>query len=521
MRRREFLKAGASGVGVAATGGLAAACAPMVPTVPVTTWSAGIASGLHSPTELVLWTRVDPGAEPGTTSVDWEVATDPAFATIVASGTAAVSTASDSTVKVLAGGLSPATDHWYRFVLPASTSPVGHARTMPAPGDAVSGFTFAFASCQAYACGYYGAWRDIAARDLDAVLFLGDYIYEAATIQLLGKVREEGTVEAKTLAQYRAKYRLYKSDPDLQAAHAAHAFMLTWDDHEIHNDYDKTVFILEPQRAADAYQAWFEYQPVWPTDGTRIYRDVRWGDLGHLFVLDTRQYRDDHSPGAPLIGIRPLGQAEVVPTRTILGADQKAWLLGGLADAQADGVPWKLIGNPTMIAPIRVVDLDTPENRALDPNLIKHAGFYTNSNFDSWDGFPVERDAVLSQLATGGIENVSFLSGDYHSFWQAGLTPDFDDPTAPVVANDFAAGAISSAGGAFTENALYGGHPTTSPTFSFIDTTSNGYGLVEGTSAELAVTYLAFNAQYRSATPQPKVRFTLTPGDPIPTITPL
>ena len=179
---------------------------------------------------------------------------------------------------------------------------------------------------------------------------------------------------------------------------------------------------------------------MWPTDGTRIYRDVRWGDLGHLFVLDTRQYRDGHSPGAPLIGIRALGQAEAVPTRSILGADQKSWLLGGLADAQADGVPWKLIGNPTMIAPIRVVDLDTPQNRALDPNLLKHAGFYTNSNFDSWDGFPVERDAVLAQLDDGGIENVSFLSGDYHSFWQAGLTPDFDDPTAPVVANDFAAG---------------------------------------------------------------------------------
>jgi len=201
----------------------------------------------------------------------------------------------------------------------------------------------------------------------------------------------------------------------------------------------------------------------------------------------------------------------------MMGAAQKAWFLGGLADAQADGIPWKLVGNPTMIAPIRVIDLDTPENRAADPNLIKHAGFYTNANFDSWDGFPAERDEVLSALHTGGIENVSFLSGDYHSFWQAELSTDFDDPSAAIVANDFATGAISSAGGAFAENALYGGAPTTSPGFNYIDTTSHGYGLVEVSHTELVVTYLAFNAQYSSATPQPAVSFTLTPGDPHPT----
>jgi len=196
-----------------------------------------------------------------------------------------------------------------------------------------------------------------------------------------------------------------------------------------------------------------------------------------------------------------------------MGTDQRAWLLDGLDAAQAQGVPWKLIGNPTMIAPIREVDLDTPENRAANPSLIKHAGLYSNANFDSWDGFPWERDLVLSHLATHGIENVAFLSGDYHSFWQAELTSDFDDPIAPVVANDFAAGAISSAGGAFTENALYGGPPATSPSFNYVDTTRNGYGLVEVTATSLTVTFLAHNAQYTVPLPQPVVRFTLAPGD--------
>jgi alkaline phosphatase D len=517
MRRREFLRLGAGGIGAAALG-TAAACTPLPgPPEPTTTFSLGVASGLHSPTEVVLWTRVEPLIAPGVASVDWEVATSPSFGTVVASGTVPVSPANDSTVKVLVGGLSPGTTYWYRFTTGGEDSPVGRTRTLPAPGAPTGELRLAFASCQAYGCGFYANWRHIAAADLDAVLFLGDYIYEAGTIQLLGRVRDEPLEEVTDLAGYRSRYRLYRSDPDLQAAHAAHPFAYTWDDHEIVNDYDSLIFVEDPVRAAEAYQAWFEYQPVWPSVGTRIYRDFRWGDLAHIAMIDTRQYRDPHSPGAPLIGLRALGAYEAAVGRTMLGEAQRTWLLDALTQAELDGVPWKLIGNPTMIAPIRVLDLDTPELRALDPNILRHAGLYTNANFDSWDGFPWERDLVLGELHVRGIQNTSFLSGDYHSFWQQTLTTDFDDPSAPQVANDFATGAISSAGGANAENLLYGGPPTTFPPFRYVDTFHNGYGLVRCTPGEMTVTYLANDAAYRDALPVPRVRFTLTPGDPVPT----
>ena len=513
MDRRSFLKFSAGGVGAAAIAPLAAACAP--PAAPPTSlFSLGIASGLHSASEVVLWTRADPTFDASVTSVNWEVAPDAGFSSIISSGSVPVSAASDFTAKVLVGSLPADTSVWYRFSSGAITSAVGRARTLPAPGSSQASLKLAFTSCQAYACGYYAAWRHIAAQPIDAIVFLGDYIYESATIQLLGRVRDEPTDEALGLPGYRSKYRLYKSDPDLQAAHAAHPFVPIWDDHEVANDYDSTWLVNRPQRVAEAYQAWFEYQPVMPITGNQIYRSLQWGDLGELFLLDTRQYRGAHRSGAPLIGTRDLTDFEADPSRTILGPAQKSWLLGGLSRAQGAGRTWKLIGNQVMIAPIREVDLDTPAARAADPLLPVHAGTYSNANFDSWDGFPVERDALLSYIGTNGIQNTAFLTGDYHSFWQAALTPDFDAVSPPVVANEFTAGAISSAGGALTENILYGGAPGTTPPFSYVDTIRNGYGLVECTPSQMVVTYYANNAAVSNVLPTATVKFTLTPGNP-------
>ncbi len=515
MDRRNFLRLGAGGAGAAAVGLALPACSPMTPT-PTSVYSAGVASGLHSPTEVVLWTRVEPALAPGVTSVTWEVADSAGFGTVVASGSAPVSAASDHTVKVLVGGLDPDRSYWYRFSTGAADSPVGRARTMPVAGAAVGSLKLAYASCQCYANGYYGAWRDVATRDVDAVLFLGDYIYEAGLIQLLGKVRDESFETVTDLAGYRSKYKLYKSDPDLQAAHAAHPFVPIWDDHEIVNDYDRTIFTTEPARAAAAYQAWFEYQPVWPIDGTRIYRDLPWGDLGHLFMLDTRQYRDPHRGGAPLYGTRDITTFETAAGRSILGADQRSWLTGGLAAAEAAGTTWKVIGNQVLIMPLRVRDDDTPAARAADPSLPLHAGAYTTANFDTWDGYAWERDLLLRSLADGSIRNTVFLTGDYHAWWQSPLTPDFDDPAAPVVANEFAAGAISSAGGANNENVLYGDAVLApfAPRPAYIDGLNNGYGLLEADASTLTVTYLKNDAQFAGSVPVPRVRFTLEAGDP-------
>ena len=517
MERRDLFRLGIGGGAAGALGALTA-CAPETPVTKV--FSEGVASGLHSPSEVVLWTRVSPERAAGDLGVGWEVATDQGFSNVVAAGNASAAPGADHTVKVLVSGLAADQSYWYRFIHSSENSPTGRARTMPAPGSTTTSLKLAFGSCQSYNSGWYQAWRDIAARDVDAVLFLGDYIYEAFSINLLGAVRAgDPLAEATTLSDYRTKYRVYRSDPDLRAAHAAHPFVPIWDDHEIVNNYDRRIFTTQPARSSAAYQAWFEYMPVWPISANRIHRELPWGSVGSIFMLDGRQYRDPLSPNPPLVGTSELTSFEAQVGRTLLGDSQRQWLLDGLSDSQG-AATWKVIGNPVMISPIRTTDLDTPEARAADPNLPKHAGLYANSSFDSWDGYVWERDVVLAHLADNSIDNTVFVTGDYHSFWQHTLTADFDDPASPKVANEFAAGAISSGGGAMNENYLFGqadwGHYE--PGFNYIDGLRNGFGLLEATPSEMVVSYFAHSALSRYSTPTESARFTLTPGDPDPTV---
>lgn len=511
--RRTFLTAGSATLGAAAL----AACAPPTTTTPAGVFTVGVASGLHSPTQVVLWTRVELATAAGLTQVDWQLADGPDLANIVASGTAAVSAAADGCVKVLVGDLAPDRSYWFRFSGGGADSVVGRARTLPNTDASPESLRLAFCSCQSYASGYYGAWRDIAAQDLDAVVFLGDYIYESVAVQLLRRIRDETTEDTETLEQYRARYRLYRSDPDLRAAHAAHPLVPIWDDHEIVNDYDRTIFDTDPDRASAAYQAWFEYMPVWPIEGTRIHRSLRWGSLADLVLLDSRQYRDVPL-GRSLLGLLGLqvmtGDLQAVG-RTMLGAEQRQWLLDTLDAAQRDGVRWKLVGNPVMIAPIRLLDTAVPGG---DPSLPKHAGLYLGT--DSWDGFGWERDLVLSHLRDAGVRDVAFLTGDQHSFLAAPLTTDFDDPDAAVVAYEYTGGSITSPSG-ITENALAGGLAgfMTQPAFDYMEIRRNGYGLVEATPSGMSVTFHQLNPVFRSATPTPVVRFDATPGVVQPTIT--
>lgn len=518
LGRREFLVAGGAVIGTAALTSMSA-CTPSSGPVPGV-FGLGVASGLHSPSEVVLWTRVELANAAGTTSVTWEVARAADFSDVVADGSAPVSAETDGCVKVLVGGLEPDTSYWYRFSTAGTTSATGRARTLPGRTADVASLRLAFASCQSYASGFYGAWRDIAAAEVDAVLFLGDYIYEAFPIQIQRRVRDEFLEEADTLDRYRARYRLYRSDPALQAAHAAHPFIATWDDHEVANDHDRRYLTENPVRAAAAHQAWFEYMPVWPTEGTRIYRSLRWGGLAELFVLDGRQYRDDHlgTSALGLLGLNVMTDDLQAVGRSILGAPQRKWLLGGLDDAQSSGVPWKLIGNPAMIAPIRLVDLDTPEMRMLNPWLPRHAGLYLGT--DSWDGFGWERDLVLGHLDEGAITGVRFLTGDQHTFMAAALSTDFDDPSAPVVSYEYTGGSITSPSG-ITEIALAGNLDSyrTEPPFDYMDVHQNGFGLVELTPDVMSVTYHQLDVTGPANRSRPTVRFDSVPEDPQPTIT--
>lgn len=503
--RRRFLQWGAVGAaGVASSRFLAACATPAAPDgIPFVdaVWDCGVASGVHAPDAAVLWTRCVPGAASAVDLV-WEVAADPGFAGIVSAGTVAASPDGDGTAKALAEGLAPGGTYWYRFRLGSEVSPVGRTRTPAAPGTTPASVRLGVASCQNFSSGFYPAWRDLAATDLDAVLHLGDYIYESGG---RAGVRPDPIGTADTLDGYRAKYRLYRSDADLRAAHAAHAFAPIWDDHEFVNNCSRGSNEADPARAAAAYRAWFEYQPVWPIEGTRIYRRVRFGDLADLTLGDTRQYRDppaDDSLGLGGFVVPGGATAEIYrPGRSILGDAQRAWYLDGLGAAQQDGVRWKVIGNQVMVAPTRILDLDEPSLRALEPGLPEHNGIYLNT--DSWDGFLWERDQVLNFLADERVANVAFLTGDIHSFWQAPLRADYDDPRSPVVAQEFVCGSISSTGpdaiGYDAARALGDAAKQLRPGFRYVDLARRGSAVAEFTPDAARVEFRVTSAAGRNS----------------------
>lgn len=533
MNRRGFLRAGVGGTGalwLAGAGLAGSGCAPTPaysPPANGTPFTLGVLSGLHSASEVVLWTRLEPSLAPGATSVRWEVATGPDMATVVEQGDVTVDGSTDWTTKVLVGGLAADRSYWYRFTVDGVGSPVGRARTLPTPGSSPDRLRLVFASCQNWVAGWYNAWAGIAAEDVDAVIWLGDYIYEAGGSGI-SAVRRDTVGSVDDLAGYRDKYKLYRSDPLLQAGHAAHPFVPIWDDHEFTNNYHRFTLLEEPARAEAAYRAWFEYMPVWPVDGTRTYRSLSWGRLAEIPLLDTRQYRDRQPNGFQALDVEQyIGAGETLreaalPGRTILGDIQRNWLFDRLDAAQADGVRWKLIGNQVMISPVRPIDLDTPELRQLFPDLPPHNGVFVN--MDSWDGYQWERDLILAHLADRGVADVSFLTGDIHTFWQASVRADFDDPTSPVVANEYVGGGISSPGPNVIDNDDFGrfieeATANWNPAFRYTDFRRNGYGLVDATPDALDVSFRTTRVKSLGVPTATSVRFGVTPGAPDPAMT--
>jgi alkaline phosphatase/alkaline phosphatase D len=321
----------------------------------------GVASGDPLPGGILLWTRVTPtpestpasGAGP-TVTVDWQVAADASFATVVQSGRVSTGPERDHTVKVDVGGLAPATTYWYRFGLSGQWSPVGRTMTAPADDAAITRLRMGVVSCANWEAGYFAVYRHLAERgDLNVVVHLGDYIYEYGT----GEFDAGGTVVRKTqptnetitLADYRTRHSLYKTDPDLQALHASVPWIITWDDHEVANDMwsggaENHTPATEGDfgaRVAASRQAYAEWMPVrLATDG-HIYRRLRYGNLIELSMLDLRTYRSQQTTGAHVDD----------PDRTIAGADQLQWLIDGLVGSTAK---WKIVGNPVMISRLDV-----------------------------------------------------------------------------------------------------------------------------------------------------------------------
>ncbi|MEU3314035.1 alkaline phosphatase D family protein [Streptomyces sp. NPDC006662] len=385
----------------------------------------GVASGDPLPDGVLLWTRVTPVPEavPGSglgpdTAVGWEVAEDKAFSRVVARGAVTASAASDHTVKVDVRGLRPHTPYWYRFTADATVSPVARTLTAPAADAATPGIRFGVVSCSNWESGYFSAYRHLAARtDLDAVLHLGDYIYEYQTGEYPAAkyvVRQhEPKNEIITLADYRTRHGQYKTDRDAQAMHAAHPIVAIWDDHEFAdnawsggaNNHTPGTEGDWAARAAAAKQAYFEWMPVRTSVAGTVYRRLRFGSLADLHLLDLRSFRSEQAKAG--------SGAVDDPERTITGRAQLDWLKAGLAGSTAT---WKLVGTSVMISPVAFGSLPAHILGPLAHLLgLAEGGLAVNS--DQWDGYTDDRKELLGHLKDRNIKNTVFLTGDIHMAW--------------------------------------------------------------------------------------------------------
>ena len=412
--------------------------------VPANPFTLGVASGYPLPTGVVLWTRLAPaplipggGMPRELVTVEWEVASDERMGTIVRRGTAPALPEWAHAVHVEVDGLEPGRWYWYRFRAGAAVSPIGRTRTAPAVQTVPDRLRFAFASCQHYEHGYYVAYRHMRADDLDLVVFLGDYIYEATTRPQ--NVRHHGAPECHTLDDYRIRHALYKSDAELQAMHATCPWIVTWDDHEVSNDYanDRGEMLNGREwylaRRAAAYQAYYEHMPL-PRSMVpfgphmRIYSRVAFGGLAQFHLVDGRQYRSYQPCALPGRG----GNANVDerctdrldPKLTYLGADQEQWLHASLDRSRAR---WNVIGQQTLMA-----------QRDLKP------GPGQLFRTDAWDGYPTARRRLLDYIGQRKPPNPVVIGGDLHAFYVADLKPDFDDARSPVVATEFVGTSITT-----------------------------------------------------------------------------
>jgi len=438
---RRALLTGAAGAGaVAALGPWRRAGAQ--PRFSANPFTLGVASGHPLPDGVVLWTRLAPdplhggGMSPDPVVLDWDVAADERFQRTVQTGRARAVAAEAHSVHVEVRGLEPDRWYWYRFRAGNEVSATGRTRTAPAPGASPARLRFAFASCQHYEQGYFTAYRHMVADDLDLVVHLGDYIYESSWGR--DPVRRHDAPEPITLEDYRARLALYKSDPDLQAAHAACPWLVTWDDHEVDNDYaDDRSEELDPRewflaRRAAAYQAYYEHMPlrrgaVPLGPHARIFGRVGYGDLAEFHVLDDRQYRSHQvcpRPGRGGSNVVEDCAARLDPRLTLLGDAQERWLMAGLDRSRAR---WNVLAQQTLMA-------------QLDRKVGPGQSFWT----DGWDGYPAARRRLLDFLAQRKPANPLVIGGDVHSFWVADLKPDFDDPRSAAVATEFVGTSITS-----------------------------------------------------------------------------
>ncbi|MQA81282.1 MAG: alkaline phosphatase [Streptosporangiales bacterium] len=509
LSRRRFVTLAGTVVTGAAAGALVpswAQAAPSVaaPTLPDGLFTLGVASGDPLPDGVVLWTRLAPdplaggGMPARSVPVQWQVARDRRFRQIVKNGTARAEPESGHSVHVDVRGLASDAEYFYRFKAGSDLSVIGRTRTAPRM-DSNGRVQFAFTSCQNWQDGYFTAYDHLAEEDFAFVAFLGDYIYESAPATS-GYVRQhEGTGEPITLEQYRNRHAQYRTDRSLRKAHAALPWVVTWDDHELDNNWAddvpqdpdaQTPEAFRARRIA-AFQAYYEHMPLRRSAAPvgpdmRLYRGLSFGRTVRLSVLDTRQYRSDQPA--------TLEEAES-PGRSITGTAQERWLLHRLTGRST----WNVVANQVMIA----------QNDRL-------AGPGATFDFDNWDGYRAQRRRLLSTLGEAGVDNTVFVTGDRHASWVCDLKPDFDDPESPVVGAELTGTSITSGGNPDTAafHATYDPIKAESPHWKFIDN-QRGYMACDATGTALTTELKVVSTVTQpGGTASTYARFVVTSGRP-------
>ncbi|MGH9935091.1 MAG: alkaline phosphatase D family protein, partial [Blastocatellia bacterium] len=429
VNRRRFLIGAGALSGLALAGQLPSYAQTRTVKFATDPFSLGVASGDPLPDGVVLWTRLAPdplnggGMPPHGATVKWEIATDEQMKKVAQRGSTVASPEFGHSAHVDVRGLQPGRWYWYRFMVGSAVSPIGRTRTAPALNAQLGRLSFAFASCQHYETGYFTAYKHLADERLDLVVHLGDYIYEGAPVA--NRPRQHNSPEIISLEDYRNRYALYKSDPNLKLAHAAFPWIVTWDDHEVDNNYasdvpeDSQTRSAFLERRAHAYQAYYEHMPLRRSSlprgsELRLYRRLRFGDLAEFSVLDTRQYRTDQPCGD---GSKTLCPEALDPKATMLGADQERWLFNNLDKSKA---LWNVIAQQVMVA--RWDSGPGPERRL---------------SMDKWGAYPAALNRLLKLLHERKPSNPIVITGDIHSNWVAGLKADFDNPDSAVVGTEF------------------------------------------------------------------------------------
>ncbi|MFZ4481068.1 MAG: alkaline phosphatase D family protein [Rhodoferax sp.] len=458
----------------------------------------GVASGSPTLDSVVLWTRLqgadaaDGGLGRDPLVVRWEVAHDDLFRRMAADGQSTASPALAYSVHAEVAGLEADRWYFYRFRVGDAFSAVGRTRTFPKPDAAVASLRLAYASCQKWEDGYFSAWRHMREESPDAVLFLGDYIYEYPGSS--SKLRRPTGGWVLGLDDYRQRYALYKSDADLQSMHAACPWLVTWDDHEVQNDYAGVhpggSGASDPSSPADflarraaAYQAWYEHMPVRAsvlTQGLqgllrgaemRIYQRLEYGRLASLYLLDARQYKDpqvcNKADATGSSRVKPSAcSVWHDPRRSLLGTRQEAWLEQEFARPRSSETRWNVLGQSTLFG----------------QRDFSAGGVQTFWN-DGWDGYAPARTRLTDSLQKHGVANPVVLGGDVHENWVGHVKSDYANADSASVGVEFCGTSISSRSGG---NAGILQSLARNPHFVYADAERKGYGIVHFTAAELS-----------------------------------